>query len=73
MYVSYQGLQEMHQERVNTLLARSEHRRMVREARESEVRHAIRNPIWKALLLRARDVPMRIHRKSVYEPSSSGE
>lgn len=50
MFYSHQGLLAIEEERVNSLLARSERRRMLKEARDTVARGNRHGRSWKALL-----------------------
>jgi hypothetical protein len=69
MYVSHQGLQAMHQERVNTVLARAERRQLLRQACEARAGRRNRLGAWRALLPAVCSVATRLTGKPAYGPS----
>jgi hypothetical protein len=68
MYVSHQGLQAMHQEHVNTVLARAERRQLLRQVREARVGRRNRLGTWGALSRAVRSVAPRLTGKPAYGP-----
>ena len=73
MYISHQALQSMHEERVSTLLARSEQRRLLRQARDAAAGGTRRGRSWKSLLGAALGALLYGRGKPSYEPSSGVE
>lgn len=73
MYLSDQGLRALQEERLNQLLAQSEQRRMLRQARDAAPRGKRNSGFWKAVLYAALGSLPYGHGKPSYERSSGTE